>query len=317
MKAIDILTEEPFPGLTDIGFEIPPDVRAKINADDEAARKKADAEKKARRGRREKDQFRKLRKQAKPISTAVRTLFGDDFKSEMSKPEVNAWLKKNRNHFKQYVKPFKNMRRFNGLVRLLAITGVGIMQIEEIWVDYNAIKELYHMNPPQMTKETHDYFMNYLDVKMVKVAIPLIATAIVAAIIRAARLGMRPITVMLTAISGINLAYGNWIPAVIEALVLLGVEWLLTSTVWQKMAEEYFRGIIAEYLLGYSPEDIARIERDLVDQVREEEEQAAAAKVGKTPQGTSDEQEFLNLLRKADPSLRSNTQPAAGGGTIY
>jgi hypothetical protein len=282
--------------------------RKQADTDATRARERAEAEKNARRAKREKRQFDLLRKQAQDTSKYSPTtiLFGDEIESTMSKEDFKKWLKKNRQHYKQYVKPFEKVKRFNLIVRVLTGLGVSLMQLNEIWEDYNAVKTLYHMEPQQITQETHDFYMQYLDYQMLKVVIPAIAGVATAALLKAGGGLVTRLKWLQKILAGVGLATGvGWIAVVLESIAILSVEYFLTSKWFERNAEEMFRALLAHYIMGYSDEDIARLEKDINLQVAEEKRQALAAQVGEK----SDKERFLELMRRADP--------AAGGGTIY
>jgi hypothetical protein len=285
--------------------------RNQADTDANRAREQAEAEKNARRAERERQKFKLQRKQSKPISTAVRTLFGDTFDSEMSNEDFKRWLKKNRQHYRQYVKPFEKVKRYMLVVRVLTLLGVSLSQLNEIWEDYNAVKTLYHMEPPQITQETHDFYMQYLDYQMIKVVIPYLAAACVKVMLAPKVTLQQFINVLkqlrnimaagtiATAPTGVTQV--GWIPVVIETAVIIGVEYFITNDTFENNVEEYLRAWLAKNLMGYTDEDIARLEKDINLQVEEEKRQALAAEVG----AKSDKDRFLELMRKAD------------GGTIY
>jgi len=145
-----------------------------------------------------------------------------------------------------------------------------------------------------------------LDYQMLKVVIPVVAGAVTAKLlVRGTELLLRLKWLQKILAAG-GLATGvGWIPVVIESIAIIGWEYLLTSKSFERNLEEWFRGFLAHYLMGYSEEDIARLEKDINLQVEEEKRQALAAQVGEK----SDKERFLELMRRADP--------AAGGGTIY
>jgi hypothetical protein len=300
--------------------------RQQADTDANRAREQAEAEKNARRAKREKKQFALLRKQAQDSRkySPLTVLYGDELESTMSKEDFRKWLSANRKHYKQYVKPFETVKRFQGLIRFFSFLGISWMQFAEIWEEYNAVKQLYHENPPQITKEKHDYMMEVLDYKMIKIAIPYAAAmgskTILAVIRAAARKGraagrivinfLRQFLKLQTAVVAASAPAGvtqvGWIPIIIETIVLFGIEWLITSDWVEPDIERYLNALIAQYLLGYSEEDIARIENSLIAQVEEEKRQMLAAEVGNGQSEKSDQERFLELMKKADPSFQLN-----------
>jgi hypothetical protein len=290
--------------------------RQQADTDANRAREQAEAEKNARRAQRDKKKFDLLRKQARVRTTTLSILFGANLESTMSKEDFRKWISANRQHYKQYVKPFQTVKRFQGLIRFFSLLGISWMQFEEIWQEYNAVKQLYHENPPQITQEKHDYMMEVLDYKMIKIAIPYAVAAIVKVILSPKATVQKTINVLkqirnimvagtaATAPTGVTQV--GWIPILIETIVIFGVEWLITSDWVEPALERYFSAWIGQYLLGYSEEDIKRIENSLIAQVEEEKRQMLAAEVGNGQSEKSDQERFLELMKKADPSFQLN-----------